>query len=1608
MRRSLVTATALLLALTLMPGVQAAEAADAQEGPKTDRWVVEFEAKADLGAAIKVRDRDARRQAVVNSLQATARRSQAAAIGLIRSTRDAQFEEFWMRNVLVVEGDEQLAEKLRRLPGVSAVRPEKAYRMLEPVEEGPTVTAVGGDPEWGVERVGAPSVWAQGITGAGVVVGSLDSGVQFDHPAIVGQYRGNNGDGTFDHNYNWFDAANVCATDDPCDELGHGTHTMGTMVGGDGLGPFAPDIGVAPGAQWMSVSCGPFFCTESQLMAAGEFFIAPTDLNGQNPDVTKSPDIINNSWGGGPGDPFFLDMVDTWRAAGIVPVFASGNPGPECGAGGSPGDYLSAYSVGATDINDVIAEFSGRGPSAFGKVNPNVSAPGVNVLSSVPGNAYAAFSGTSMATPHTVGTLALVMSSDVTLIGQVDAVTNIVSQTAMDIIDSSCGGDESGDPNNVYGDGRIDAAAAVAVAATGGTLTGTITDTETGLPIAGAKVTATGPYTASTVADEAGAYTMFLAEGTYDISASAFGYIAAVVNDVTVMMDEVTIQDLALEPAPRAVISGRLLTAENGSPVAGGTVQALGTPVAPVTTASDGAYELTLPVGSYTLEARLGGCLQPATAEVVLSADMNQNFSMTTKLSNFGHICKPTAFEWVDAPRPLRFPSNDDASRQVTLPFTFPFFGRSITQAWVDINGFVTFRQPRFSEFFNQAIPTANQPNLAVYGFWDDLILDSESQVSWGQVRTAAGRMIVFEYEDVLVLGTGNRVTFEMKLWDNGTIDLLYAQTKSARSGSAATIGIENGPGTDALQLGFNEPVAQEGTAWRISTTPIGKISGKVTDALDGLPVAGAAVTAEPSGRTAKTDANGRYRLSLIPTDYTLTASARYYEPATKNVTVRPGTRSVSFALNSARVQLEPLSLMHTVAFGETATEAVVISNAGLAPLEWAVAEQQTGYVPPDLPPAAELNALRDAANKPYAPRSRPPGAVAADAGSYAFSGTLVPIIEDPADDSQGTAEIVRVLGGADQESVAVQVEFTEDSPVDQILGIVHLDTDQDPNTGLSPGDYFGLPTQDIGFDYFVEMFNIHSPSNPTVAVWTADFEFVGEAPAEVTGNAISFEVPLSFFGAGEDGTMDVAVNTGVIGPEDWAPDVGHGTINPFTDVDWITPDVTSGTLAPGEQTTVNVTLGSAHELPGHYMGRIAVLTNDPRNTRVDVEVDLTVVPPNTFGTVSGVVTDAVNLEVLSKVSITVASELDGNPFPVSTETADDGTFKLVAPEGIWPVTMSKAGYVTSSGEVEIVGGFDRSFDAELTRDVGIISVSPESLSLVVAAGEQSTSAFEIANVGTQPFEFRIFENIVPNSASTLRTPSDNGPTYGPGLAWEPRSLPPGFKAQPSTAGFTAVEVIIDDPVGDAAGAVDITTVEAGVDGEVMTMRINTTLDSPADETVGFVFFDTDEDVATGLVPEDLSGLSTQEVGIDFFLDMFPVPDIGIAFLVSSETFEIVAEIPVDVQGTTFVFSIPLEAFGADEEGSMTTAMVLGDFFQPTDWAPDAGNGLIVPFEDAPWMNVTPASGLVDPGTSTAIEVVVDATGLEPGTYVVELRIRSDDPYHPTVVVPVTVEVMAA
>ncbi len=422
-------------------------------------WII-LRDHADLSTARSIGSWDERGAFVVEHLTDTARESQRR----VRSTLDAdgvRYRAFWAIDAIRVlgSGPDQL-RAVAALPEVERIAaPWQAS--VEPLSKGSSP----GRPdtvEWNIQAIRAPKVWKRfGDRGEGVVVATIDTGVQFDHPALVRQYRGNEG-GVFDHNYNWFDPGQVCPRKAPCDNVAHGTHLTGTAVGDDG-DPGPNQIGVAPHARWIAAKgCEDVTCSDTSLVASGQWVLAPTNLKGRKPKPGRRPDVIENAWGTDGSSDFYRPIVQAWVAAGIFPVFSGGAGGPSCGSIGAPASLPESYGVGAFDTNGGIASFSGRGPSPFGVTKPDVAAPGVNIRSSVPGNDYAIYNGTSMASAHVAGVVALVWAAAPGIRRDVAATIDVLDRSALDRPDLSCGGD-AGD-NNVWGEGRLDALAAVRAA----------------------------------------------------------------------------------------------------------------------------------------------------------------------------------------------------------------------------------------------------------------------------------------------------------------------------------------------------------------------------------------------------------------------------------------------------------------------------------------------------------------------------------------------------------------------------------------------------------------------------------------------------------------------------------------------------------------------------------------------------------------------------------------------------------------------------------------------------------------------------------------------------------------------------------------------------------------------------------------------------------------------------------------------------------------------------------------------------------------------------------------------------------------------------------------
>ncbi|HVM31476.1 MAG TPA: S8 family serine peptidase [Candidatus Limnocylindrales bacterium] len=457
--------------------------------------IVYMREKADLSTAERLPTKKSKGIEAYRVLTRTAASSQAPVLELLRA-RAAQHRSFWIANAIHVRGIKlDLLQALAQRADVRNLFAVGKGRLDEPVERGSS-TALAPDASSATSVVGpsighvqADKAWALGYRGQGVVVAGADTGVRWTHRAIKNQYRGfNPTTGSVSHDYSWRNAAGppTCANGDaqPCDDDDHGTHTIGTIVGDDGAGN---QIGVAPDAEWIACkNMNNGVGVVPTYMDCMQWFIAPTDINGNNPDPSKAPDVVNNSWGciEACAPPLLKDMTDASRAAGIVYVVSAGNDNQfllglttACSTVVWPlAVYRSAYSVGATNAtNDNIASFSSLGPVVTNPIEgvayrkPDIVAPGVGIRSATAASdtSYAALSGTSMAGPHVAGLVALIISANPALRGHVSTIEDIISQTAKPLTTTKgCGGDSSTDvPNNVFGWGRIDALAAVRLAA---------------------------------------------------------------------------------------------------------------------------------------------------------------------------------------------------------------------------------------------------------------------------------------------------------------------------------------------------------------------------------------------------------------------------------------------------------------------------------------------------------------------------------------------------------------------------------------------------------------------------------------------------------------------------------------------------------------------------------------------------------------------------------------------------------------------------------------------------------------------------------------------------------------------------------------------------------------------------------------------------------------------------------------------------------------------------------------------------------------------------------------------------------------------------------------
>ncbi|MEO3929287.1 S8 family serine peptidase [Micromonosporaceae bacterium B7E4] len=571
------------------------------------------------------------RAAVVAALRKTAEESQRPILEQLRKQGSEVLNTYWLANLILVRSPKETVTALTANRSVSRVYQVETLHVPEPEPErepapAPESDSAGDvgvntveDRTWGIDKIGAHRVWDElGIDGTGVRVAVLDTGVNLRHPDLAGKMATDDpADPTYPGGWMEWDAVGNPISGTPRDSQSHGTHVSGTVVGGNASGVH---IGVAPGAQLMHGLVLPGGSgTTPQILAGMQWAVDPYDADGNR--AGRPADVVNMSFGAASGgfNQLFVEPVRNMYAAGVLPVAAAGNCGPGCHS--SPANVYEALAVGATDVADNVAAFSGGGTATLADwsnppaswparwVVPDLAAPGVNVLSSVPasfGSPYGRNNGTSMASPHVAGTAALMISANPDL-GPAEIGDALLATAYFD--------DPQGAqrPNDRIGQGRLDAFQATSLVALGSGVGGTVVDGGTGEPVADVRVEVAGAdISLRTIAD--GRFDFRLPPGTYTLELFWAGRLVSTVSDVVVGATVTSVD------VPLSGIAGQVTDGAGGAPLPGVHIDAAGTGVS-ATTSGDGAYRLYLSPGEYALHLSTFGYAERTASGVEVVAE---------------------------------------------------------------------------------------------------------------------------------------------------------------------------------------------------------------------------------------------------------------------------------------------------------------------------------------------------------------------------------------------------------------------------------------------------------------------------------------------------------------------------------------------------------------------------------------------------------------------------------------------------------------------------------------------------------------------------------------------------------------------------------------------------------------------------------------------------------------------------------------------------------------------------------------------------------------------------------------------------------------------------
>ena len=602
-----------------------------------------------LNQTLSIPEKEDKGNFVVQQLQSVANSSQANILAELESLEAnnmvSNIKQLWIINGIAATITKDALEIIAERDDVDKITHDFTIKApdFQVDESKPRL------PEWGLEKIYAPKVWGEyGLKGSGVVVGIMDTGVQGDHEALKHNYRGRNGE----HHYSWIDLSGHNYPV-PTDGHGHGTHVAGSAVGGGEGEP----IGVAPEAEWIAVKIFDDFgnTTASAIHQAFEWFLAPGG------DYSMAPDVVNNSWGS--ADTYrleFMEDVSAWVAAGIFPLFAAGNNGPGVATINSPSSYPEAFAVGAINQYDQVASFSSRGPVYWENedgeliryIKPDVMAPGDRIYSALPNGGYGLASGTSMATPHVAGAIALLLESNSEL--SIPEISDLLVRTVRteEFMGSL--------PNDQYGHGIINIYDAVTEAAFAGTLKGTVKNVN-GEPIS-AEIYLNNDEKIIKV-NEDGTFDVKVREGKYKVTVHSFGY-QSIVDEIEIKKDQTFEVHWQLESAPTYKVEGNI-SYENNTLASYAYIRIENTPLQTIRADENGNFIIpSLPEGDYTFVIS-GKGIKPKTENI----NVNQNKEVNIKVNQL--VIEGNA-DWTTARN--NFSRNPVSSAEVDI--------ESLEQSW--------------------------------------------------------------------------------------------------------------------------------------------------------------------------------------------------------------------------------------------------------------------------------------------------------------------------------------------------------------------------------------------------------------------------------------------------------------------------------------------------------------------------------------------------------------------------------------------------------------------------------------------------------------------------------------------------------------------------------------------------------------------------------------------------------------------------------------------------------------------------------------------------------------------------------------------------------------